>query len=149
METEETTESGEANSQAVRAANRQSASSSAKAQSRTKTPGSDRQVNSKQHSKGADSLSDSPGSPAKSGNRENAKKAAATLSESGAESEHNPGIDLSPEIQRAEALLDEFGHRAGGQLTNLARTLLRTAARAREEAEDIWAEANSIRRGHY
>jgi hypothetical protein len=64
----------------------------------------------------------------------------------GADAEY-AGIDLSSEVQRAEALLDEVGHHTGRRLRELGRALLRTAARAREEAEDIWAEAASIRRG--
>ena len=44
------------------------------------------------------------------------------------------------DTERAEELLEQWGERAG-------RWLSRTWARAREEAEDIWAEAQSVRRG--
>lgn len=44
------------------------------------------------------------------------------------------------EGERAEQRLEDFGRRMG-------RFLASAAARAREEAEDIWAEAQSIRRG--
>ncbi|MBV9310193.1 MAG: hypothetical protein JOZ73_05145 [Solirubrobacterales bacterium] len=42
--------------------------------------------------------------------------------------------------ERAEELLEDWGRRVG-------KTLATAAARAREEAEDIWAEAQSIRSG--
>ena len=44
------------------------------------------------------------------------------------------------EAQRAEQLLEEWGGRVGSFLAS-------AAARVREEAEDIWAEAQSVRRG--
>ena len=44
------------------------------------------------------------------------------------------------EVERANELLEEWGERLG-------RWLSRTAARAREEAEDIWAEAQRIHQG--
>jgi hypothetical protein len=44
------------------------------------------------------------------------------------------------EVQRAEELIEAWGERIGGWLAT-------TAARAREEAEDLWAEAQSLRRG--
>jgi phosphohistidine phosphatase SixA len=47
---------------------------------------------------------------------------------------------LRSEAQRAEELLEEWGGRVGSFLAS-------AAARAREEAEDIWAEAQSVRRG--
>jgi hypothetical protein len=45
-----------------------------------------------------------------------------------------------PGDERPEDALEEFGRRVG-------RFLASAAARTREEAEDIWAEAQSIRRG--
>lgn len=42
--------------------------------------------------------------------------------------------------ERGEELLEEWGRRAG-------RFLASAAARVREEAEDIWAEAQSVKRG--
>jgi hypothetical protein len=44
------------------------------------------------------------------------------------------------DVQRAEDLMEAWGERLGGWIAT-------TAARAREEAEDLWAEAQSIRRG--
>ncbi len=41
---------------------------------------------------------------------------------------------------RPEEMLEAWGRRAG-------KFLAAAAARAREEAEDIWAEAQSVRRG--
>jgi phosphohistidine phosphatase SixA len=46
----------------------------------------------------------------------------------------------SAEGAKAEQMLEDWGRRAG-------RFLSSAAARAREEAEDIWAEAQSLRRG--
>jgi hypothetical protein len=43
-------------------------------------------------------------------------------------------------VDRAEELIEEWG-------TKVGRWLSQTAARAKEEAEDIWAEAQSIRHG--
>jgi F0F1-type ATP synthase membrane subunit b/b' len=45
-----------------------------------------------------------------------------------------------PERDRAEQTLEEWGRRVG-------RFFASAGARAREEAEDIWAEAQSLRRG--
>jgi hypothetical protein len=42
--------------------------------------------------------------------------------------------------ERAEQLVEEWSRRIG-------RVLAGAAARTREEAEDIWAEAQSLRRG--
>jgi hypothetical protein len=49
-------------------------------------------------------------------------------------------------MERAEELVDRLGQRAGQIGSDLGQRLLRLAARAREEAEDIWAEAQSMRR---
>ena len=46
------------------------------------------------------------------------------------------------EVERANELLEGWGEQLGSWLS-------RTAARAREEAEDIWAEAQTIRRGEH
>jgi hypothetical protein len=48
--------------------------------------------------------------------------------------------DSRSETQRAEQLLEQWGQR-------VVRFVSAAAARAREEAEDMWAEAQSIRRG--
>lgn len=46
---------------------------------------------------------------------------------------------------RAEELVDRAGQRVGEFAVSLERRLRVFAARAREEAEDIWAEAQSMR----
>ena len=58
-----------------------------------------------------------------------------------------PGRDevARPTMERAEELVDRLGQRAGQIGSELGQRLLRLAARAREEAEDIWAEAQSMR----
>ena len=54
------------------------------------------------------------------------------------------GID--PEtMRRAEELVDRMGERIGHYVSFLGRGVLKLAARAREGAEDIWAEAQEIR----
>ena len=49
-------------------------------------------------------------------------------------------------MERAEEVVDRLGQRAGQIGSEVGQRLLRLAARAREEAEDIWAEAQSMRR---
>lgn len=49
-------------------------------------------------------------------------------------------------VRKAEELVDRAGERIGHLASLLGRRLVRMAARAREEAEDIWAEAQEIRR---
>jgi hypothetical protein len=47
--------------------------------------------------------------------------------------------------ERAEVLVDQWGERVGRFLSSAGYQLRKAAARAREEAEDIWAEAQTIR----
>lgn len=47
---------------------------------------------------------------------------------------------------RAEELVDRLGERVGYLASLAGWRILRTTALAREEAEDIWAEAQSVRR---
>jgi hypothetical protein len=49
-------------------------------------------------------------------------------------------------MQRAEELADQIGERVGHYASVIGHKLMQWAARIREEAEDIWAEAQSIRR---
>jgi hypothetical protein len=49
-------------------------------------------------------------------------------------------------LQRAEALVDQFGERIVQYSTRLGLGLGWVAARAREEPQDIWAEAQHIRK---
>lgn len=55
----------------------------------------------------------------------------------------------SPEerVRRAEEMVDHMAERVGQMAGRLGHGILRLAARAREEAEDIWAEARSLSRG--
>jgi hypothetical protein len=50
-----------------------------------------------------------------------------------------------PATERAEEMLDAFGQRVGLYMAALAPRIRRLAALAREEAEDIWAEAQHLR----
>jgi hypothetical protein len=50
-------------------------------------------------------------------------------------------------LDRAEDTLDELGKKVGGVLAGAMTKLRRAAAVTREEFEDLWAEAQSIRRG--
>jgi hypothetical protein len=52
-----------------------------------------------------------------------------------------------PVIQRAEEAADRLGERVRHYASIIGLKILRFAARVKEEAEDIWAEAQSIRRG--
>lgn len=51
-----------------------------------------------------------------------------------------------PASERAEMILDEWGQRIGRSASLTLQQLRKAAARAREEAEDILAEAQHIRR---
>jgi len=53
----------------------------------------------------------------------------------------------SPQMQRAEELVDQLAARVAEFTSSFGRKVLRLSARAREEADDIWAEAQNIRRG--
>jgi hypothetical protein len=71
-----------------------------------------------------------------------------------AESESTIGSNGAAEVhareeatRRAEEMIDRMGERIGHYAAQLGHHLLRFTARAREEVEDIWAEAQNIRRG--
>jgi hypothetical protein len=49
-------------------------------------------------------------------------------------------------MQRAEEMVDRLAANIGSFVQRFGHQVVRLAARAREEAEDIWAEADSIRR---
>ena len=55
-------------------------------------------------------------------------------------------IDQQPAAQRAEEIVDGVGERVGFFASSMAQRIRVATARAREEAEDMWAEAQSIRR---
>lgn len=50
-----------------------------------------------------------------------------------------------PAMERAEELVDRLGQRAGAFASLAGLRIRKLAARAREEAEDVWAEAQSVR----
>lgn len=47
--------------------------------------------------------------------------------------------------QRAEEMVDRVGEQIGHYVSIFGHNVLKWVARAREEAEDIWAEAQAIR----
>ncbi len=53
-----------------------------------------------------------------------------------------------PATERADELLNRAGWTAGLFASMIGMRLARIAAFAREEAEDMWAEAQSVRRSH-
>lgn len=50
-----------------------------------------------------------------------------------------------PAVERAEQTLDQLGERVGEFAATAAQRLRQLSARAREEMEDMWAEAQSMR----
>ena len=48
-------------------------------------------------------------------------------------------------MHRAEEMVDHLGEQIGHYVSVIGHNFLKWAARAREEAEDIWAEAQAIR----
>jgi len=50
-------------------------------------------------------------------------------------------------MQRAEVMVDRLGERIGGVAVATSQRLRKLAARAREEGEDMWAEAQQLRKG--
>ncbi len=68
------------------------------------------------------------------------------LTESDAASADGQPADDST-VSRAEEMVDRVAARVAQWTSSFGRTLLRFGARAREEAEDMWAEAQHIRHG--
>lgn len=75
------------------------------------------------------------------------EKGHAPTGENGAGTEQTSSPTAADRMQRAEEMVDRIGEQVGQYVSVLGHQLLRLAARAREEAEDIWEEAQSIRRG--
>jgi hypothetical protein len=48
-------------------------------------------------------------------------------------------------MQRAEEMADRLGEQVGQYVSAFGHSVLKWFARAREEAEDIWAEAQALR----
>jgi hypothetical protein len=59
-----------------------------------------------------------------------------------------PAAKESSRVERAEILADQLGRKVATAAAVVGRGLFRFAARLREEAEDVWAEAQNIRRGN-
>ena len=60
--------------------------------------------------------------------------------------EDQGGRPRRPATERAEELVDRMGESLGHFASLAGLRLLKVAALAREEAEDVWAEAQSVRR---
>ncbi len=58
------------------------------------------------------------------------------------------GDSSPPELARAEELLDATLRQVSAWSSRIGREILKEVALAREEAEDIWAEAQVASRGH-
>lgn len=58
------------------------------------------------------------------------------------------GASTQAATERAERLLDDMGERIGGLASITGPVIQKFVALAREEAEDIWAEAQHIRRSN-
>ena len=53
----------------------------------------------------------------------------------------------SSSVDRAEVLADQLARKVAALTATVGRGLFRFGARLREEAEDVWAEAQNIRHG--
>ena len=60
--------------------------------------------------------------------------------------EDQGGRSRRPATERAEELVDRVGESVGNFATLAGWRVLKVAAFVREEAEDVWAEAQSVRR---
>jgi hypothetical protein len=56
---------------------------------------------------------------------------------------------VSPTVQRAEEVVDHLAERVGHYAGVVGQKVMWLFSRAREEAEDIWAEAKALRRGEH
>ncbi len=59
---------------------------------------------------------------------------------------NDPAPEATPAMQRAEEMVDQMAERIGHYASVVGHKMLWFVARAREEAEDIWAEAQELRR---
>ncbi|MDQ2799869.1 MAG: hypothetical protein M3Y13_09520 [Armatimonadota bacterium] len=69
----------------------------------------------------------------------------AAFSDAAAQTGTQAKAQIRPATDRAEATLDQAGERLGIFAAAVNLRLRKTVALAREEAEDIWAEAQSLR----
>jgi hypothetical protein len=72
-----------------------------------------------------------------------------TINEAGEQGSNRQAAGFPEEerMRRAEEWVDRIGARVGEATALLGHQLLRLGARVREQAEDIWAEAQNLRRG--
>lgn len=66
--------------------------------------------------------------------------------EQGANHQQSSANSANARNARAEELVDKLGERLGYFATLVSQRVEWAVARAREEAEDIWAEAQEVRR---
>jgi len=59
----------------------------------------------------------------------------------------NSTENVDPRVARAEQIVDRMAERVAGLTSVWGRRVLWLGTRIKEEAEDMWAEAQSIRRG--
>ena len=86
----------------------------------------------------------SPREETSTGHREDASGTNGNGSANGAAPATEQG--QRPVMERAEEMADRVGERLGHFASLIGRKIVQFVARAREEAEDIWAEAQEIRR---
>jgi hypothetical protein len=67
--------------------------------------------------------------------------------ETGDSAQPSAGAGTQPVMERAAEAADRLAENVRHYASIIGMKILRFAARVREEAEDIWAEAQSIRRG--
>jgi hypothetical protein len=92
---------------------------------------------------------DEPGPPAgkRPARARNGASARAPAEANGAADSPDRDGDFGDRVERAEQMVDQIAERVGHYTSVVGRQLLRMGMRAREEAEDMWAEARSIRNG--
>jgi hypothetical protein len=73
--------------------------------------------------------------------------AAEPVKDAGASGETTAAAENGAHVARAEQLVDRFAERIAGFTSRWGRRVLWLGTRIKEEAEDMWAEAQSIRRG--
>jgi hypothetical protein len=80
------------------------------------------------------------------GSDPNAAKAASPNGMAGPQANESDADEARRQaMQRAEELADRLGEQVGQYVAAFGHSVLKWVSRAREEAEDIWAEAEAIR----
>jgi hypothetical protein len=72
-------------------------------------------------------------------------KAAPAAETNGTSGQQTKTADKQDAQKRAEEMVDRLGEQIGHYVSIFGHNVLKWVARAREEAEDIWAEAQAIR----